>query len=92
MIGPAIVLAAVFAVIHVSIYVLIRGRTGARLPLLLVAAFFGAWAGDAVGTRLGIVEVALTVVAWLGIGAVALLAILGPDRRTTRTPEPGAPS
>jgi hypothetical protein len=99
-IGPAIILAAVFAVIHVSIYVLIRGRTGARLPLLLLAAFLGAWAGDAVGTRLGVDPVrigdfsviAASVVAWLGIAVVALLAVLGTDRRAARTPEPGAPS
>ena len=100
MIGPAILLAAVFAAIHVSIYVLIRGRTGARLPLLLLAAFLGAWAGDAVGGRLGVDPVrigdfsviAASVVAWLGIGAVAVLAVLGTDRRPARTSEPGAPS
>jgi hypothetical protein len=92
-IGPSIVLAAVFAVLHVSLYVLIRGRTGARLPLLLVAAFLGAWAGDAIGGRLGVNPIrigdfnvlAASLLAWVGIGVVAVLAILG-ERRV----EPGA--
>jgi hypothetical protein len=86
MIGPAIVLSAVFAVLHVSIYVLIRGRTGARLPLLLGAAFLGAWAGDALGGRLGIDPIRIgdysvltaSLLAWVGIGVVAILAIIGP--------------
>ena len=33
---------------------LIRGSAGGQLPLLLIAAFLGAWAGDALGARLGI--------------------------------------
>jgi len=86
MIGPAIVLSAVFAVLHVSIYVLVRGRAGARLPLLLGAAFLGAWAGDALGCRLGVDPIrigyyhvlAASLLAWVGIGVVAVLAILGP--------------
>lgn len=94
MIGPSIVLSAVLAVLHVSLYVLIRGRTGARLPLLLLAAFLGAWAGDAIGGRLGADPVRLgdysvvaaSIVAWLGIGVVAVLAILG----SVRGPQPGA--
>lgn len=89
MIGPAIVLAAVFAVLHVSIYVFIRGRAGARVPVLLVAAFLGAWAGDALGSRLGVDPIrignfsvlAASALAWLGIGIVAVLAILGPSGR-----------
>ena len=89
MIGPAIVLAAVFAVLHVSIYVLIRGRTGARLALLLGAAFLGAWAGDAIGGRIGVDPVrigdfhvlAASLLAWAGIGVVAVLGILGSQQR-----------
>jgi hypothetical protein len=95
-IGPAIVLAAVLAVLHVSIYVLIRGRTGARLPLLLAAAFLGAWAGDAAGGRLGADPVrigdfsvlAASVVAWAGIGVVAGFGLLGRDRPAEREVEP----
>lgn len=96
MIGPSIVLSAVLAVLHVSLYVLIRGRTGARLVLLLAAAFLGAWAGDAIGSRLGADPIrigdysvlAASVVAWLGIGAVAMLALFG----SVRDPQPGSPS
>ena len=90
MIGPAIILAAIFAVLHVSIYVLIRGRTGARLPLLLGAAFLGAWAGDAIGGRIGVDPVRLgdfhvlaaSLLAWAGIGVVAVLGIFGSQPRT----------
>jgi hypothetical protein len=86
MIGPAVVLSAVFAVLHVAIYVLIRGRVGGRLALLLAAAFLGAWAGDALGGRLGIDPIRIgdynvltaSLLAWVGIGVVAILAILGP--------------
>ena len=96
MIGPSIVLSVVVAAFHVSLYVVIRGRVGARLPLLLVAAFLGAWAGDAIGARLGgdplrIGDYSLmtaSVVAWVGIGIVALVALLG----SVRGAQPGAPS
>jgi len=96
MIGPSLVLSAVFAVLHVSLYVLIRGRAGARVPLLLVAAFLGAWAGDAIGGRLNADPVRLgdysvlaaSLVAWLGISVVALLAVLG----SARDAQPGAPT
>jgi hypothetical protein len=88
-IGPAVVLAAVFALLHVSIYVFIRGRAGARVPLLLGAAFLGAWAGDALGGRLGVDPVRIgdfsvltaSALAWVGIGVVAVLAILAPSGR-----------
>lgn len=89
MIGPSIVLAVVFAVLHVSIYVLIRGRTGARVPLLLLAAFLGAWAGDTIGARLGgdplrigdFSVLSASILAWVGIGVVAVLAVLGTSAR-----------
>jgi len=87
-IGPALVLSAVLALFHVSLYVFIRDGAGNRLPLLLLAAFLGAWAGDAIGGRLDVDPLrigdfhvlAASVVAWLGIGFVAVLAVLGPDR------------
>jgi hypothetical protein len=87
--GPAPILAVVVGVLHTAIYVLIRGTAGNQLPLLVVAAILGAWAGDALGGRLGIDLLrigdfrflAASVMAWVGIGVVAVLAILGPDRR-----------
>lgn len=85
--GPAPVLAAIVGLFHVSAYVFIRGRAGARLPFLLLAGILGAWAGDTVGARLGdpmtigdFHILAASFVAWLGIGLVAILAILAPER------------
>jgi hypothetical protein len=88
MIGPALVLSAIVGLFHVSAYVFIRGRAGARLPLLIVAAILGAWAGDTVGARLGIDPLrvgefnllASSFVAWLAIGLVAIVAVLVPER------------
>ena len=88
MIGPAPILAAIVGLFHVSAYVFIRGRAGARLPFLLVAGILGAWAGDAVGARLAIDPLRLgefnllfaSLMAWLAIGLVALLAVLVPER------------
>ncbi len=89
MIGPAIVLSAIVALFHVSASVFIRGRAGARVPVLLVAAFLGAWAGDALAGRLDVDPVrigdfhvlAASVFAWLGIGVVAILAVMAPTPR-----------
>jgi hypothetical protein len=76
-------------VFHASLYVLIRGSAGGRLPILIAAAILGAWAGDALGDRLGIDIwsigdfrlVPASVVAWLGIGVASAVAVLGPSRR-----------
>lgn len=106
MIGPAVVLAAIVALFHVSAYVFVRGSAGSRLPWLLVGAFLGAWAGDALGGRLNADPIQIgdfhvisaSILAWVAIGLVAVLAILGPDRRAEsgkrapRTPSPGTPS
>jgi uncharacterized membrane protein YdjX (TVP38/TMEM64 family) len=88
-IGPAPILAVIVGLFHVSAYVFIRGRAGARLPLLIVASVLGAWAGDTVGARMSIDPlrvgdfhlVSASVVAWLAIGLVAILAILVPERK-----------
>jgi hypothetical protein len=89
MIGPAPVLALLVGIFHSGLYVLIRGTAGGQLPLLVLAAFLGAWAGDALGARLGIDLFrigdfrlfAASAVAWVGIGFVSVIAILGPTRR-----------
>ena len=89
MIGPAPILAAIVGLFHVSAYVFIRGHAGARLPLLVVAAVLGGWAGDTVGARMAIDPfrigefhlLSASFVAWLGIGLVAVLAVLVPERR-----------
>jgi hypothetical protein len=87
-IGPAPILAALVALFHVSAYIFIRGSLGNRLPVLLAAAFLGAWAGDALGARLDADPVLIgdfhvisaSVLAWVAIGLVSVLAVLGPDR------------
>lgn len=89
MIGPAPVLALLVGVFHTALFVLIRGSAGGQLPLLVLAAFLGAWAGDALGDRLGLDIFRIgdfhlltaSLVAWVGIGMVSLVAILGPTRR-----------
>lgn len=88
MIGPALVLAVIVGLFHVSAYVFIRGRAGARLVLLIPAAILGAWAGDTVGQRMAIDPVRIgefnvlsaSVVAWLAIELVAILTVLVPPR------------
>jgi hypothetical protein len=88
MIGPALVLAVIVGLFHVSAYVFIRGRAGARLLLLVPAAVLGAWAGDTVGARMSIDPIRIgefnlvtaSVVAWLAIGLVAILTVLVPPR------------
>ena len=96
MIGPALVLSVILGLFHVSAYVFIRGRVGARVPLLLVAAILGAWAGDTLAARMAIDPLRIgeyhlltaSVVAWLGIALVAVLAGLIPER----PPQPSRPT
>lgn len=85
-------LATLVGVFHTALYVLIRGTLGGRIVLILGAAVLGAWAGDAIGARLGLDLLRLgdfrllaaSVVAWLGIGFVAVASVLGPARRQAR--------
>jgi hypothetical protein len=87
--GPGPILAVLVGLFHTSLFVLIRGTAGGQLPLLFLAAVLGAWAGDAVGARLGIDVVRIgdfrlipaSAVAWLGMGIVTVVAVLGPARR-----------
>lgn len=89
MIGPALVLALLVGVFHTALYVLIRGSARGQLPLLVLAAVMGAWAGDELGGRLGFDLlrigdfrlVAASLVAWVGIAMVSIVAVLGPSRR-----------
>jgi len=86
---PSIILAALLGVFHASLYVLVRGTAGGRLPIIIVAAILGAWAGDALGDRLGIDLwsigdfrlVSASLVAWVGIGVSSAVAILGPSSK-----------
>jgi len=86
-IGAGLPLALLLGLVHTAIYVLIRGDAGGRLPLTYVAAALGAWAGAAIGGQLGITFLAIgdfslipaSLIAWLGIAIVAILATLGPQ-------------
>jgi hypothetical protein len=90
-VGPAEILAVLVGTFHASLYVLIRGSGGGRLPIVVIAAILGAWAGDALGDRLGISIVSIgdfrlvaaSVLAWVGIGISAAVATLGPSRGGT---------
>jgi hypothetical membrane protein len=85
---PALILAILVGVFHASLYVLIRGTAGGRLPILVVAAILGAWAGDALADRLGITFLSIgdfrlfaaSALAWVGIAISSAVAILGPTR------------
>jgi uncharacterized membrane protein YdjX (TVP38/TMEM64 family) len=86
-IGPALILGALVGIFHASLYVFVRGSAGGRLPLLLVASVLGAWAGDALADRLGLDLLVIgdfhlvgaSIAAWIGIGIVSVLAVLGPS-------------
>ena len=88
-IGPAIVLAVLVGIFHASLYVLLRGSGTGRLPIVLAASILGAWAGDALGDRLGFELLtigdfhllAASIGAWVGIGISSALATLGPSVR-----------
>ncbi len=88
-IGPAPVLALLVGLFHTSLYVLIRGSGGGQIPLLLLAAALGAWAGDAIGARMGIDLfrigdfrlLSASVVAWIGLLLTAVAVVLGPSRK-----------
>ena len=91
-IGPALVLAVLVGAFHAAAFVFVRGTAGGQLPLLVIAAVLGAWAGDAIGARMGIDVLRIgdfrllsaSIVAWLGLVAVAVIATLGPARRAAR--------
>jgi hypothetical membrane protein len=86
---PALIFAILVGIFHASLYVLIRGSARGRLPIIVVAAILGAWAGDALADRLGVDLLtigdfhllAASIVAWIGIGISSAIAILGPSER-----------
>jgi hypothetical protein len=85
-IGPAPVLAIVVGAFHTALFLYWMGRGGLRLLVVFVAASLGAWAGDAVGGRLGVDPIrfgdfrllAASLMAWVGIVFIEVLSILGP--------------
>jgi hypothetical membrane protein len=90
--GTAPILAVLVGIFHSGLFFFLGGRGGLRLILTIGAAILGAWAGDAVGGRLGFDAFRLgdfrllpaSIMAWLGIGFVEVISILGPERREGR--------
>jgi len=85
-VGPAPILAVIVGLLQVAIYVLLRGSARARLPFLVVAAVLGAYAGQALGSRLGdpvrigdFALVGAVALAWVGILIVSVVSTLGPE-------------
>jgi hypothetical protein len=79
--------------LHTGLLVFLRGRGGAQLFVVFLAAALGAWAGDAAGGRLGIDPIRLgdfhfisaSILAWAGIAFVEVLFILGPTSPADRS-------
>ena len=88
-VGPALILAVLVGLFNAALFVLIRGNAGGKLPMIVVAAILGAWAGDALAGRLGFEVLTIgdfhllgaTIVAWVGIGISSAVATLGPSMR-----------
>jgi hypothetical protein len=81
------VLAVLVGVFNVALFVLFGGEARGRLPFLVIAAILGAYAGQALGARMGdpvrIGDFGLlssSAVAWAGIVVVAIVSTLGPTR------------
>ena len=91
-VAPSLLLSVILGALHTCVYVLVRGKLRLHVLLVLPAAIVGAWAGQAVGVRLGdplrlgdYCLVWASVFAWLGIIVVSVAATLG-----GRSPRPGA--
>ncbi|HEY8168202.1 MAG: hypothetical protein ACHQ02_00845 [Candidatus Limnocylindrales bacterium] len=86
-IGPSLVLAVIVGVMNVAVYVLIRGTARVRLVFLVPAAILGAYAGQALGQRLGdplrigdFGLISASIMAWIGIIIVVIIGTLVPSR------------
>lgn len=87
---PAILMSLLVGALWTCIYVLIRGRLRLHVLLVLPAAIVGAWAGQALGDRLGdparLGDYGMlwaSGFAWIGIAVVSVAATVG-----ARTPRP----
>jgi hypothetical protein len=72
---------------HTGIYLLIRGNAGLRLAFVGLAAILGAYAGQALGSRLGdplsIGDFSLvysSLLAWVGILVIVAASVLASAR------------
>lgn len=88
---PAVVLSLLVGSFHTCMYLVIRGRLGLHVVVVLVAAIVGALCGAIIGERVGdVLRIGdypllwASALAWMGILAVAgasTLAKGGPDER-----------
>ena len=90
-IAPAPVLAVLVGLFQTGVYLLMRGSAGLRLPFVALAAILGAFAGQALGARLGdplmIGDFGLvwsSVLAWVGIGLIVAASVISPSRNGAR--------
>jgi hypothetical protein len=96
LLDPAFVLSLLVGSFHTCVYLFVRGKLGWHLPAVLVAAIFGALAGQAIGSRVGdILELGdynllwASAFAWLGIGIAVVSSALVSRRPTEPPPPPG---
>jgi hypothetical protein len=80
LLAPATVLSLLVGAFHTCLYLVLRGRLGAHVLVVLVAAVVGAAAGAAVGARVGDVlrigDYSLlwaSALSWLGIGIIVVI-------------------
>ncbi len=86
-ISPAPVLSVLVGLFHTGIYLLIRGSAGLRLAFVGLAAILGAYAGQALGARLGdplaIGDFGLLYasgLAWVGILVIVAASVMASAR------------
>jgi hypothetical protein len=90
-VAPSLVLSLIIGSLHTCIYVVIRGHLRLHLLLVWPAAIVGAWAGQAIGARVGdpfrlgdYPLIWASALAWVGILVVSVAATL-----STRSPRVG---
>jgi hypothetical protein len=86
-IGPAPILSVLVGLFHTGIYLVIRGSAGLRVAFIGLAAILGAYAGQALGARLGdplsIGDFGLlyaSIFAWVGILIIVAASVLASTR------------
>ena len=86
-IAPAPVLSVLVGLFHTGLYLLIRGTAGLRLAFVGVAAILGAYAGQALGARLGhplstgdFGLVYASLLAWVGILIIVAASVMASTR------------
>jgi len=83
-VAPVVVMSIILGALHTCLYVLFRGNLRLHVLLVLPAAIAGAWAGQAIGERLGdplkLGDHCLlwaSAFSWIGIIVVSVAATLG---------------